>query len=576
MKLFVRYLRYFRYLRVRLLLRQVARILAIALTVFALSLIFTSSVGTISAIAQDESPSEAIVLDGRRLFAVSQSGKYSAEERAEDANRVLRQTVKSSDPPIQVTIENNQDLPVIQVDGNHLLTVTQEDAPLGRTVEEQAGIWAGRLKQAIQSAQRQRSPEYIRRAIFISLGYVFLAAIVTWGLGWVWHHWLQPWIPTEVRDSQDRRWRFSAQMGAKIFLGAIRVAVWLFTIRYILDLFPQTRELSRQIAHTVVSSLVSDLVTLGETSYSVVDLLILIVLFAGLIFVSGTAKKVLRSRVLQLTGLSRGSQETIAQIATYGLTFFGTIVLLQLWGLDLSSLTIFAGVLGVGIGLGLQGIAKEFVSGLVIIFERPIQVGDFINVGDLMGTVERISVRSTEIRTLDDVSIIVPNSRFLESEVINWTHNSPVSRLVIPVGVAYGSNLSTVRGALIDAAKEHPDVLPDPSPKVFFKGFGDSSLDFNLLIWTPEPRKQFRIKSDLYFRIEAILRHRGVEIPFPQRDLHVRSGNLPIDISPQLSESLLQLSRSLSLWLEHQSNAANGDGRAGNGVEEQGSRGAGE
>jgi small-conductance mechanosensitive channel len=241
--------------------------------------------------------------------------------------------------------------------------------------------------------------------------------------------------------------------------------------------------------------------------------------------------------------------------------FLGTIVVLQLWGLDLSSLTILASVVGVGIGLGLQGIAKEFISGLVLIFERPIRVGDFVNIGELMGTVERISVRSTEIRTLDELSIIVPNSRFLEAEVVNWTHHSPVSRLKIPVNVAYGSNLSVVRSALIDAAKEHADVLAEPSPRVFFKGFGDNSLNFELLIWIAEPRHQFRIKSDIYFRIEAILRHRHIEMPFPQRDLHVRSGSLPLEVPPQLTESFALLSQGLRQWLEHQSTIGSQDGR---------------
>jgi small-conductance mechanosensitive channel len=187
-----------------------------------------------------------------------------------------------------------------------------------------------------------------------------------------------------------------------------------------------------------------------------------------------------------------------------------------------------------------------------------------------MGTVERISVRSTEIRTLDEVSIIVPNSRFLESEVVNWTHHSPISRLKLPVGVAYGSDLTAVRGALIDAAKEHPDVLAEPVPKVFFKGLGESSLNFDLMIWIAEPRNQFRIKSDLYFRIEAILRHRNIEIPFPQQDLHVRSGSLPLDVSPQLTESLAQLSNSLAKWLERQPTLTSQEGHNSNGTSNKG------
>jgi small-conductance mechanosensitive channel len=344
------------------------------------------------------------------------------------------------------------------------------------------------------------------------------------------------------------------------------LALLVFAVLYITNLFPQTRELSGKITYAIVGSLVSKLIPLGNTSYSVLDLFVLMGLFTGVVVSAGTVKKLLRSRVLSFTGMSRAAQETIAQVATYGMIFLGTIIVLQLWGLDLSSLTIVASVVGVGIGLGLQGIAKEFISGLVLIFERPIRVGDFVNVGDLMGTVERISVRSTEIRTLDELSIIVPNSRFLEAEVVNWTHHSPVSRLKVPVSVAYGSNLSIVRSALIDAAKEHPDVLAEPAPRVFFKGFGENALNFDLLIWIAEPRKQFRIMSDLYFRIEAILRHRKIEIPFPQRDLNVRSGSLPLELSPQLAESLAQLSNGMTQWLERQSAIANQDKPSSNGT----------
>lgn len=552
-----------RFLRFPSLVTLVARIAAVAIAIGCF-------VSIPSVLAQDkEAPTAPIILDGRRLFVVSQSGRYNAEERADDANRVLNQKIKAAEPPVLVKIEESQNLPIIKVDSAHLLTVTPEDAPPGRSAKEQAAIWAGDLERAIKEAQKQRTLAYIRTAILLSIGYILLAIACSYALGWMWRHWLQPRLPREMTEEENTRPRLSAVVAVKILLALIRLALLLFTVLYITDLFPQTRELSRKIANTIVGSLVWKLIPLGDASYSVFDLLVLFGLFTGVVLLAGTSKKLLRSRVLSMTGLSRGAQETVAQVATYGVIFLGTIVVLQLWGLDLSSLTIFASVVGVGIGLGLQGIAKEFISGLVLIFERPIRVGDFVNVGELMGTVERISVRSTEIRTLDEVSIIIPNSRFLEGEVINWTHHSPVSRLKLPVSVAYGSNLSVVRSALIDAAKEHADVLAEPAPRVFFKGFGENALDFDLLIWIAEPHKQFRIKSDLYFRIEAIMRHRNLEIPFAQRDLHVRSGSLPLEVPPQLADSLAQLSQGLTKWLEYQSTVSNPDGRNHNGTSDK-------
>jgi potassium efflux system protein len=217
------------------------------------------------------------------------------------------------------------------------------------------------------------------------------------------------------------------------------------------------------------------------------------------------------------------------------LTFIGAIVILQVWHIDVSSLTFLASVLGVGVGFGLQNIANNFVSGLVVSLERPIQPGDFVKVDEWMGTVEHIGPRNTEMRTLDNVSILIPNSRFLESEVINWTHRDPVSRLHVPLGVAYGSDIARVRAALLEAAHDHPDVLKDPRPRVEFKGFGESALEFELLVWTGDPRIQQRLISDLNYRVETNLRRYHVQVPFPQRDLHLRS--------PQLEQVLGAVSR---------------------------------
>lgn len=485
-------------------------------------------------------PTAPITLDGRQLFKVSQLEGFEAQPRADYANQILNRVVQSGDP-VKVKVVKIKDLPVIQVNRVNLLTVTEKDTPEGMMKEEQAEDWRDRIDLAIKLAQEQRRPGYIRQALLISAGCVLVAIALTSVLGSICHRLLkrlsrqQETVPEAVAPTR------SLELFLKFTLALLRTGLWLVVALYTTNQFPQTRVWSQKIADVVVYSLASPIIPLGDKSYSVIQLIILFGLFYGLLIATKTVKNVLRSRVLRLTGMNRGAQETIAIIANYTLILLGSVLLLQLWGLDLSSITIFAGVLGVGIGLGLQGIAKEFVSGLVIIFERPIQVGDFVNVGDFMGTVERISVRSTEIRTLDQVSIIVPNSRFLENEVMNWNHSGFVTRIKLPIAVAYSSDLTKVREALIDAAKDYADVVPEPVPNVIFKGYGDNGLNLELLVWIKEPRQQFIIKSDLYFRIDAILRDRNIEIPFPQRDLYVRSGSLPIELSPQLEASLAKL-----------------------------------
>lgn len=504
-----------------------------------------------------------ILVDGKAVFQVTGSGQFTAKERAEEANRTLNRIIQSNfkliqaeeQSSIRVEVDTNQRLPVLKVNGNHLLSVTPEDTTEGVNLEEQAAIWENKLQDALMDAKNERSWGYLLQAILLSLVVILIAGLFIWGIGLICERWINPYLKdsdghsSSGSHSQSLSGSNTRFIAFQVFLNFLRGVIVLIALGYISTLFPQTRQLSRQFRDTVIYSLTSDLFPLGENAYSVLDLIILIALFTVLFILAQSIKRVLRLRVLSLTGLSRAAQETIALIANYSFVLIGALVLLQIWGLDISSLTVFAGVLGVGIGLGIQGIAREFVSGLVLIFERPIQAGDFVEVGEFVGTVEHISVRSTEITTLDRVSVILPNSRFLETEVVNWSHRSPISRLRIRVGVAYGSNLEVVRSALLDAANEHSDVLSIPPPNVFFLGFGDSSLDFDLLAWISEPRKQFQIKSDLYFLIYKLFQERGVEIPFPQRDIHVRSGNLPVELTPELTQSLAQLSTHLSGWL---------------------------
>ncbi|AFZ42693.1 MscS Mechanosensitive ion channel [Halothece sp. PCC 7418] len=516
-------------------------------------------------VAAQNNYSAPILVDGKVVFEVTASGQFTAKERAEDANRTLNRIIRENISPLQeeeevtinVTVDNGQTIPVLKINGNHLLSVTPEDKPQGRSLDEQARIWKQQLESAIAQAKRERTASYLVPMTLASILIIIIAGLLIWAIGLICERWINPYLRESETPAESHTQPFSSTntrfIAFQVFLNFLRSIIILIALGYISTLFPQTRHLSRQLRDTLVYSLTSDLFPLGNNAYSVLDLIILIALFTALFIGARSIKQVLRLRVLSLTGLSRAAQETIALVANYSLVLIGALVLLQIWGLDISSLTVFAGVLGVGIGLGIQGIAKEFVSGLVLIFERPIQAGDFVEVGDLVGTVEHISVRSTEITTLDRVSVILPNSRFLESEVVNWSHRSPVSRLRIRAGVAYGSNVELVRQTLLDAAHDHTDVLSIPPPNVFFLGFGDSSLDFDLLAWISEPRKQFQIKSDLYFLIYKLFTERGIEIPFPQRDLHVRSGNLPVELTPELTQSLSQLSTHLSGWLDNQS-----------------------
>ena len=369
------------------------------------------------------------------------------------------------------------------------------------------------------------------------------AIAISWGLGM-----LRRYLSRTLKQKLAGTERESITKGLDLFFTVIlsiaRISVWVAAILYIADLFPDSRAISQQIRDVLISSFNAPILTIGKSSYSIINLSILGALLFGLILLVRAFIDIFKDRVLSIAGLNRGAQEAIAVIVQYTLIFIGTLVLLQIWGLDLSSLTILASALSIGLGIGLQNIAKNFGSGLILVFERPIQVGDFIEVGDLNGTVERIGARSTEIRTLDRVSIIVPNSRFLDSEVINWSHGNPISRLHLPLGVAYGSDPQQVRTVLIEAASAHPKVLASPAPSLLFKGFGDSSLDFELLIWTAEPDKQFLLKSDLYFLIYEVLNQNQIEIPFPQRDLHLRSGK--VEISSQLESALIGLADKLS------------------------------
>jgi small-conductance mechanosensitive channel len=262
---------------------------------------------------------------------------------------------------------------------------------------------------------------------------------------------------------------------------------------------------------------------------SLFQIFLLVALLIAVFWISSRTKRFLFNRFLAKSGLDRSLQYAIAQIVSNVVLIVGIFIVLDNAGIHLGALTVFAGAVGVGVGFGLQNIASNFISGLVILAERPITVGDRVEVAGIAGQVQHIRARSTVIVTNDNITMIVPNTKFIDSPVTNWTYGDPRVRFRIPIGVAYGSDVDRVRDALIAAAREHPSALSDPAPSVFLDKFGDSTIDFEVVVWSMEmsyrPR---RFKSDLNFLIDKHLRAAGIEIPNPQRDLHIRSGVLKV------------------------------------------------
>jgi small-conductance mechanosensitive channel len=263
---------------------------------------------------------------------------------------------------------------------------------------------------------------------------------------------------------------------------------------------------------------------------SLLQLFLLVGLLILVFWISSRTKRFLFNRFLVHSGLDRSLQYAISQIASNVVLVVGIFVVLQNTGIHLEALTVFAGAVGVGIGFGLQNITSNFISGLVILAERPITIGDRIEVGGVTGQVLKIRARSTVVVTNDNIATIIPNQKFIDSPVTNWNYGDPKVRFRIPVGVAYGSDVEKVRAKLIEAATEDPHTLADPAPSVFFVEFGDSSLNFELVAWSDEmSHRPRRYQSDLNFAIERKFREAGIEIPFPQRDLNIRSGVLKVE-----------------------------------------------
>ena len=267
-------------------------------------------------------------------------------------------------------------------------------------------------------------------------------------------------------------------------------------------------------------------VTLWSISYFVF-------LAALLLWLGARLQRWLTDGPLLRSRLDPSARHAVGAIVRYVLLVVGLLVILQTAGIDLTTFNVLAGAVGIGIGFGLQNVVSNFIAGLIIMFERPIKIGDRIVVGQIEGDVVEIGARSTRVLNNDNIMVIVPNSRFITDDVINWQYNDDRVRFRIPVSVAYGSDARKVERILLEVAGRDPDVLDEPPPAVRLLEFGDDGLLFELRAWSSSlVHRKGRLTSQLNFAIYDRFSAEGIEFPFPQRDLHVRSGVLEVRRAP--------------------------------------------
>lgn len=367
--------------------------------------------------------------------------------------------------------------------------------------------------QNIQSLFQQLQPGQMLLVMAILL----VAILIHGWLGQFWHQHLRKqylgFFDVNQVDGRSNNAQGLERL-CNLLLLILRIILWVATALFISQQFPATYAISSYLTDALIRMFTQPIVKLGNNRYSIPGLTTLLFLIWGMLLTVGYFTNILKLRILTITKMSRGQQEAIAVIIKYFLITLGTIFLLQIWGIDLSSITIIASAFGVGIGLGFQDIARNFASGVILLFERPMQVGDFVEIGIYKGVVEKIGARGTVIRNADRVSIIVPNSRFLQNELINWTNDDAILGMRLTLAVPEVHDPIKVKELLLQATEQVAQVLKQPPPVVFFQGFADQSLLFELQVWIAHPSQQGVVKSDLFFVIDRIFRAENILPPF--------------------------------------------------------------
>lgn len=260
-----------------------------------------------------------------------------------------------------------------------------------------------------------------------------------------------------------------------------------------------------------------------DTPVTFLSLIVFVLFLVGFSYLGGFIKRLLSNRVLPRFIHDSGLRYTLARMSQYVIVIIGVFVSFQFVGIDLTGLAVVFGFLSVGIGFGLQNVTSNFISGLIVLFERPISVGDRVEVNGIEGDVMEINIRSTTVKTPQNISIIVPNSEFVSKDVINYSHGDPSYLLAIDVGVSYNSDLDTVIKALDEVATESKHVQKQPKHKIQLRSFGDSAWDMKLLVMIPDVKQRYDILNELNQAIVRKFRKYGIEIPFPQRDINFRN-----------------------------------------------------
>ncbi|MFP4136294.1 MAG: mechanosensitive ion channel family protein [Candidatus Acetothermia bacterium] len=261
--------------------------------------------------------------------------------------------------------------------------------------------------------------------------------------------------------------------------------------------------------------------TVSGQGISVMSFLYFVVVIVLSVVLSRLLVRFLKRNVYSQTEIERGAQYTLSRLVRYVTITIGFLIALQMIGFDLSVLAVFGGLFGVGIGFGLQNIFSNFASGIILMLERPIQVGDTVELDGILGKVEEIRFRVAVVNTFDNESIIVPNSHLVSEEVTNWSYGGDSRlRLRIPIGVDYGTDIQQVEDILLEIADEEEKVMPEPEPQVFFKEHADSSLNFELRVWIPSPQERIKVRDNIRREIDRRFNEAGIGIPFPQTDVH--------------------------------------------------------